>query len=293
MNFLNPVEATTHLLQTLYMSSLRDQVYFHGGALLDLGFADTRGYTHDSPRGDALYAITPFGNTGNYFVDLNRHFYRQQAIADLFLPTVHFHGSHLLKFGFDFEREAFHQKDVRHDYEVLRADNSIARFVTFAGSPFEAHKNFEGAQFLQDHWNPLDSLSIEVGVRAEWNEIVRDLEVAPRLSAAWAPRSLGGTKFSAGWGIYYDAIGLELIARQPAQMSFATFYLPGGPVLGPSPTSFQVYDRALSAPLYRSASFGVERKLPFDFYGKAGYTHRSTGNGFAFDPAVPESAGIV
>ena len=50
----------------IYMSTLRDQHYF-GGALLDVGFADTRGLLRNPPQGDMLYEITPSGNRGNYF----------------------------------------------------------------------------------------------------------------------------------------------------------------------------------------------------------------------------------
>jgi hypothetical protein len=288
LSFLSPVETTTNSRQTTFMSTLRDQQYFSGGALLDFGVADTRGFLHSLPQGDALFEITPFGNFGNYYVGLDRHFYRQQEVANLFLPTQHFRGTHLLKFGIDFEREAFHQESFFHPYEVLRADDSVSRYVTFAGNPFESHKNFESAQYIQDHWSLRDDLSIEAGIRAEWNEIVRNVEFAPRLAAAWAPRSLGGMKFSAGWGVYYDAISLELVARQPGLMSLNTFYMPGGVVEGPASTAFQVNDRTLAAPRYQTASAGVERKLRFDFYGKIGYTHRATDNGFTFDTAVPE-----
>jgi hypothetical protein len=273
----------------MFLSMLRDQQYFAGGALLEVGFADTRGMMHSQPQGTEIYQITPFGSLGNYFVNQDRHFYRQQAIANLFLPVLHFHGTHLLKFGIDFERESFHQETLRHDYEVLLADGTVTRLVTFSGSPFVHGKNFEGAQYIQDHWNPAKGLSLEAGVRAEWNDVVRDLEIAPRFSVAWAPRGLGGTKFSAGWGVYYDAIRLELITRQQDQTSFSTFFLPGGDIQGPVPTTFQVDQRTLRTPYYRTASISVERKLPFEFYVKSGYMHRAGANGLAFDPLVPET----
>ena len=146
---------------------------------------------------------------------------RESVSADL-----HLGGTHQLKFGIDFEREAFHQKVLRHDYEVLRDDNSVARYVQFAGNPFEARKNFEAAQYIQDPWTPREGLALEAGLRVEWNEIVRDLEVAPRFSMAWAPRLLRNTKFSAGWGVYYDAISLGLVTRQPDQVSLSTFFPP-------------------------------------------------------------------
>ncbi len=287
LSFLTPAETTLSHRQSLYMSTLRDQAYLGGGSLLDVGFADSRGMVRDLPQGNMLFEITPFGNRGNYFSTTDRHFYRQQWIANLFLPTLHLAGSHQLKFGIDFEREAFHQQVRRHDYEVLRDDNTVARYVTFEGNPFQQRKNFEGAEYVQDAWSPREGLTLEAGLRAEWNEIVRDLELEPRLAAAWSPKALGGTKFSAGWGIYYDAIGLDVITQQNDQVSLSTFYPPGAPAEGPVMTAFTANEQALRAPFSRTASFSVERRLPGAVYLRAGYTHRSGDHAFAFFPAMP------
>ena len=284
LSFLTPVETTTTHRQSLYMSTVRDQLYLAGGSLLDLGFADSRGALRNVPQGNQLFEITPFGDRGNYFTNQDRHFYRQQWVANLFLPTRHLLGTHQLKFGIDFEREAFHQETIRHDYEVLRDDNSVARYVTFAGSPFQARKNFEGAQYLQDAWTPRDGLVLEVGLRAEWNEVVRALELAPRIGVAWAPGHSHDTKFSAGWGVYYDSLSLGIVSRQQDQVSLSTFYLPGGLTEGPVITSFLANDRSLTAPYYQTASFMVERKLPHAFYIKSGFTRRAGNRGFTFLP---------
>ena len=289
LNILNPVETTTNIRQATYMSTIRDQHYF-GGALLDIGFADTRGQLNNPPRGDLIYEITPYGNRGNYFSGVNRHWYRQQGTGNLFLPTAHFHGEHHLKFGVDVERESFHQQVERHDYEVLRDDGSVARLVSFEGDPFQHRKNLEAAQYVQDHWMPLEGLTLEGGVRTEWNEVVRDLEVAPRVAVAWAPKALHGTKISAGWGVYYDSISLGTLARDQGQTSLSTFFLPDGTVQGPPvATSFVVIDRTLSTPRYQTANLTAERKMPFDFYAKAGYTWRAGGNGFVFETTTPQS----
>jgi len=289
LSFLTPAEATTNMRQLLFMSTLRDQHYFAGGALLDVGFADSRGLLRSEPQGTEIYQITPYGNRGNYFVNLDRHYYRQQGIANLFFPIVHFHGTHLFKAGTDLEREAFHQTTLRHDYEILQADNTLARYVTFEGSPFQRRKNFEGANYVQDHWTVREGLSVEAGLRAEWNEIVRKLEMAPRLSAAWAPAFLGGTKISAGWGMYYDAISLALFTSQQDQTSYATYYLPGGLMQGPVPTTFRIDEQSLKAPYESTASLSAERKLPFEFYGTASYMHRVGEDGFAFVPITPDT----
>ena len=288
LSILNPVETTTNIRQTTYMSTIRDQYYFNG-ALLDMGFADTRGMLRNPPQGNALYEITPSGNRGNYFSGVDRHWYRQQAMANLFLPALHLGGEHRVKFGMDVERESFHQQVDLHDYEVLRDDNSVARLVTFAGNPFQQRKNLESALYVQDHWTPRDGLAFDGGVRTEWNEVVRDLEVAPRAAVAWVPKKLRGTKISAGWGIYYDAIALGTLARDQGMTSYSTFYPPNGVAQGPVPTSFVVIDRTLTTPKYQTAHVTVERKLPFDFYGKASYTWRSSSNGFVFETLSPQS----
>ncbi len=290
LSIVNPAEATSTHKQRIYLTTIRDQAYF-GGALLDVGFADTRTALRQRPQGDRLYEITPFGRRGNYFIDLDRHSYRQQWTANAFLPKLHFGGTHELKFGVDFEREAFHQETLRRPYEVLRDDDSLARYVSFAGGPFQERKNFEGAQYVQDHWAPREGLALEAGLRLEWNEIVRDLELAPRFSAVWAPRPLLNTKFSAGWGVYYDAIGLGLIARQQDQVSLSTFYLPNGVASGPVVTEFRVTDRSLVAPYFHTASAGVERKLPFDFLAHVEYVRRSGDRGFVFVPSALDASG--
>jgi hypothetical protein len=286
LSFLNPVETTTNNRRMSIMSTLRDQAYLPGGILLEIGFADTRGLLRNLPQGTDLYQITPFGERGNYFVSLDRHFYRQQELANLFLPVKRFAGVHLVKFGIDLEREAFHQTVVRHDYEVLRDDLSVARYVTFTGSPYQHAKNFEGAEYVQDHWTLREDLTAEVGLRFEWNEIVRQLEVAPRLAGSWAPKSLGGAKFSAGWGVYYDPIALDIITRSQDQSSLATFFPTAGPPTGPVVTVFQVDEHALHTPYFRVASFGLERKIPFGFAAAAGYMRRSGVDGFTFENAA-------
>lgn len=296
LSFFNPIEATTSRAQTMYMSTIREQSYFAGGALLDAGFADTRGIVRAVPQGDELFQITPEGNRGNYFTGFDRHFFRQQWVANLFLPTLRLAGEHRLKFGLDFERKAFHQTVMRHDYAVIRDDRSVARYVTFEGSPFQARKNFEGAYYIQDSWSPRDGLLFETGVRAEWNEIVRDVQVSPRLAVAWAPKRLADTKFSAGWGVYYDSIPLDVVSRHQDQTSLATFYTPSGVAMGPVTTSFLVNDRALRAPFSRTASVAIERRLPGGLYLRSGLMQRTGHRGLTFMPRtrllapMPETA---
>jgi hypothetical protein len=288
LSFLDPLETTTTRRQDLYMYTFRDQMYFSGGLLLEVGFADTRSVLAQVPQGNSLYQITPTGARGNYFVDLDRHARRNQALANLFLPSFQARGPHQVKFGVDVERDSFHQHAIRHDYAVLRNDLSVARYVTFAGSPFQDRRNLQASQYVQDRWAPRDGLLIEGGLRADWNEIVRQVLWSPRLSFAWGPKWLHDAKIAGGYGIFYDALVLQILAQHQDQVSYSTFFLPTGlPAGAPVPTAFLVNDRALQVPRYRTASLSFERKIPLDFLARAAWLRREGSRGFDFVNSLP------
>jgi len=282
LSFLNPIETTVNNRNHLYVSTVRDQHYFGGGALIEVGFSATRGLVRQSPMGDQIFQILPFGQRGNYFEDVTRHFNRQQWLGNAFLPQLHWAGTHQFKAGVDLERTSFDRLVSRHPYEVLRNDMSVARLVTFVGNGQQGRENFEAAQYVQDRWTPREGLMIEAGLRAEWDEIVRDVLWSPRFSIAYAPGWLRETKLAAGFGVFHDSLTLSTLTQNQDQASLSTFYLPGGVMRGPVETAFLINDHALSAPRYRTLSFSAERKLPFDFYGKASFMHKVGSGGFTF-----------
>jgi hypothetical protein len=52
-------------------------------------------------------------------------------------------------------------------------------------------------------------------------------------------------------------------------------------------TQFEAYDNLLKVPYYQSVSAAVERKLPHQYYLKAGFTHRAGNRGLIFYPTIP------
>ncbi len=70
----------------------------------------------------------------------------------------------------------------------------------------------------------------------QWmNSRVNRIPAAPRLAAAWSPKWAGGARFSAGWGIFYDAItSMVVSARSRPALAF---YGPTGGRLACSSTN--------------------------------------------------------
>jgi len=120
---------------------------------------------------------------------------------------------------------------------------------------------------VHDHWAPLEGLSLQAGVRTEWNEVVRDLEVR-RAGRGVGAKEVARRQNLGGMGRLLRRHQPGYTGSRPGMTSYSTFYLPDGTVQGPVPTSFLVNNRTLSTPKYQTANVTVERKLPFDFYGR-------------------------
>ena len=210
--------------------------------------------------------ITPSGRSGNYFVDLARHTDRQQWLAGLFLPAFQARGSHRLRAGADLQRSGFDQYVARHDYRVLRNDGTVARNVSFIGDGRLSKRNFETAVYVQDSWTPQDGLLLELGVRTDWDQIVRTMLVSPRVAAAWSPSLMRDTKIAAGFGVFNDALNLQVLTMHQDQSSLTAFFSREGLPLGNVVRMGFVSDEAsLKVPRARTYSLSVERMLPRGF----------------------------
>jgi hypothetical protein len=293
LSIFDPVSTTINSRSSLYFASMKDQIYFAGGALTEIGFASSRIYSRQSPQGDQIFDILPIGERGNYFEALTQHSDREQWISNTYLPAIHRFGAHQLRFGVDVQRSGFNQSASRNEYRVLREDLSVARSVYFIGNGFTTKTSAQASEFIEDRWAPVEALMIEAGVRADWDNIVRNFQLSPRFSAAYAPKWLGGAKVSAGIGMFHDALNLGILGRQD-QVSVSSFYDPTGQLIrGPVETSFMVDRSVLRVPRSRILSFTVEKKLPFDLYGKASFIDRAGENGFSFVPELPLASGQV
>jgi len=135
-----------------------------------------------------------------------------------------------------------------------------------------------------DHWNPAKALTVDMGLRIQWNRVTGTAPPAPRIGAAWAPKALGGLKLSAGFGVYYDSATLSLLALSEEQSSLTTWYAPDGtPVGSPVQSIYTVNTRDLRTPRYTLASVSAEKALPWNFFGRVDLTSRQGSRGFAFD----------
>lgn len=296
---LDPVETTVNRRARQYFFNVRNQKYFGRGALLEVGAGLNRTFGREIPQGQGLYVYTPEGKHGNYFMDSLRRSARDQFIVNAFLPSFHAMGAHQFKSGIDLDRISYDQDIRRTGYEFLRSDGTPVRRTQFFGNGIVRRSNFESAAYLQDSWKARPDLLLEIGMRADWDEILRNWNPSPRFGFAWSPPRLGdNTRISGGYSTTYDATNLSYFARSEDQYSLTTYFRPNGVVdYGPSVSVFRAGPGGLRSPRYSNWTLTMDRRLPRNISLRAGYLRKYGSRGLTYynslQPGTPPPADAV
>ena len=280
----NPLETTLNETASVYLLTVKDQVLFHSGLLMEAGLGLSEFLGGVRPLGQQAYVVRPESTSGNYFESGDGRSSRLQGIANLFLPPRHWNGRHEFKVGLDVDRLTDHQAFERRPVLILREDGTLSDRITFAASSSFSRNNFEAGGYAQDRWSPSDRWLVEPGVRLDWDEVVRDVLVAPRLATTYLLSRRGDTKLAGGAGLYYDASSLDLLARALSGQRLDYFYDASGQTLvrPPVPTTFQVNARELKGPRFLNWSVGLDRKMPHAIFLRAQFVQKRGWNGWTY-----------
>jgi len=283
LSALDPIQTTVDRRGQQYFVDIKDQMYFHERTLFEIGFAANRNFGHEIPQGDGLYLLTPNGRGGNYYTNADRKAQRDQWLANLFLPSFTFLGSHQIKTGIDLDRVNYWQDIVRTGYETYRVDGTLLSRVLFGGSGLVSLPNVEVASYVQDSWRITPALLVEMGLRQDWDQKLGNVAFSPRFGFAWAPPETKETKISGGYAIVYDATNLRLFTPPLDQYSVGTVFREDGTIeRGPSVTAYMLDGRHLDTPRYENWTLGVEHRFPKTIYARFDYLRKRSENGFAY-----------
>jgi len=303
-------------VESVYLGSVKDQHYFAGGQLLETGFAYDQYNLQMTPYGTAPFFANPTTAGGSYYLGDETHARRWQALANLLLPSHPWHGRHDFKVGVDLDRISYDAQFARRPISFLSGSNVLTspdeclraeptgsfpctRYSTFSAAPLHQQYNAEVSAYAEDRWSLTNRLLIEPGVRLDWDEIVRQAEVSPRLAGTYVLDQAGNTKISAGIGLVYDATPIYLVARPFAGTRQDTFYSVPDPTCqvncvittGPILTTFSANRGLLEAPRFVNWSVAVEKKLPGAIYMKAEFLEKRGSRGFVFNTQNSAAAG--
>jgi hypothetical protein len=287
-----PLDTTLDSRDSAYLFTLKDQHLSPGGTLFELGGAFSKYRDSLQPLGTMQYVISPGQDSGNYFETTDGRAGRAQGIANIFLPPRSWQGRHEFKIGVDLDRLTDRQSYERRPIEIVRENGTLSQEIKFQnGAPF-TKDNFESSGYAQDRWSLSDRLLLEPGMRFDWDDVIRDFLVSPRLAATYLLSRSGNTKLSGGVGLFGDATNLDMLTRSLSGQRTDVFYNLVGQAGLPPPvvTSFQVDERILKFPRFTHSSLGVERRMPHSIYfqiqllekrGRDGWTFVNQGSGLS------------
>ncbi len=153
-----------------------------------------------------------------------------------------------------------------------------------AGLPYQVRQTFGavGANcavqnvgaFVQDHWSPARQLSIDFGVRYDFEHLPAPFHqdadnFSPRAGLAWHPAATWIVR--AGYGIFFDRYVLASL-NQPLQVNgVQAFEQVLGPAFAPVLPSIYRADSRLATPYSQQSNFAVEHVLARDLTATAAY----------------------
>ncbi len=298
----NPQASTPAVGQPAYQGSIKDQHYFARGTLFEVGFGFNRYDLNQISRGVDPYFISPETAVGSYYLTAHTRADRWQAKSNLYLRPREWHGRHDLKVGIDLDRLRYDADYIRNPISYLREGQPVgdclavphspcSRYSVFPGAPALTQHNAELSGYVQDRWLLAPRLLLEAGLRYDWDQLDRHSRLSPRLAATWVLDSSGNTKLSAGFGVFYDATAIFLLARPRAGTRTDYFFnQDGSPLDGPVLSSFTADLHSLQSPRILNESVALEHKLPAQIYLKMEYIRKRGIHGFVYDLTDPSAA---
>jgi hypothetical protein len=282
LSALDPVSTSVDHRSEQYFGSVKDQMYFGHGMVMDAGYAHMTTRAHERPQGSAFYVITPVGRKGNYFVNLDQESARDQVLVNLFLPSFTAAGTHQLKTGVDFDVLHYAQNARRTGFENYDRDGTLLSRTTFGGPGSLSLSNLQASSYVVDVWRLRSGLTLEYGIRQDWEHLVGRSVLSPRFAFAYSPFESDRTRFAGGYAVVHDASSLAMFARTLDQYSLTTRYSADGlPVDPPGVTVFSA-GRNYRSPRYSNVSLGAEHQFPHQIRFSASLLRRRGSEGFTY-----------
>jgi hypothetical protein len=258
----------THIFNASWM--LETQLFIHH---LEVTREPTEGGLGDFTLTFAPGMATAY--SGTFFLDVEREQYQYR----LSTAATTQQGRHTVKMGLDYTYQDYTGmntlRDIVLDFSPLLQDGTEdpgAQFVftyDYLTPEVTDRRDSEYAAYAQDTWEPNEHLTVQGGVRLDYQAMIEDLNVAPRIGIAIDPKGNGKSKILANWGRFYDRVFTDIVEIQNADglLQQQTYVIPTFGVYYydvPVGKIEYVTDGELEAPYKDSWTVGYEHALPWN-----------------------------
>lgn len=231
MDFFNPEPTTPEARTQNDTVTVADKLTILGG-VLENTFSVTRFDARVWGQGTQRYTMTPQGNSGSYFAQQDRRASRFSLAPVFSSAMVQWLGTHSFKTGGSAARSAEIGQVAESPIDLLDGQGRLFERIDFVGGQQFRMRDLETAVFGQDHWLVTPKLALDLGIRAETQQLSQSFRVAPRAGIAWTPFAHTGTVIRAGYGLFYDRLPLNVYSFDRYPMQSVSYFDAAGQLAG-------------------------------------------------------------
>ncbi|HTB12429.1 MAG TPA: TonB-dependent receptor [Bryobacteraceae bacterium] len=283
LNTFTPQPSTPDLHQRGYMVSLQHRLAINSDSLLLSQVSYKRFDVDLTPNSTAPYELRVETTTGGFF-DRQARQSGHTEWEEIYQRELRgFAGTNELKFGVDYVHDSYDGRIGLLPVTIIGVANVPLEQISFGpAARFNIPQNAI-AWFLADRWQPVQRLTIDLGLRFDRDSITDSVNAAPRAGFALMLTKDAKTVLKGGAGLFYDRVPMN-VASFPLLPSRTIAMLSADGGILSSESLVNEIPGGLSNP--RSLGWNVEldRQLSSAFVIRAGFQERNTVRDFVLDP---------
>ena len=284
MNTFRPPEVTPEFNQSGTSVGVQDRFAISSTLVLESTLAARWFEINVNTDGRQPMIYTPETQQGSFFNDQEREVRSVQWVEALSLTLDKWRGSHLFKFGLDFQDSHYNGTSVSRPVEIRRLDGSLAERSVPGGPTTQEVSAAELALFAQDRWRLGPRITVELGLRMDREDVVERVNWSPRGGVSIGVLPEGRGILRGGVGRFRQRTPLNVGAFGQFESRLATrFGLDGGP-LDPPVTFINVPASDLRTPEAVAGNVEWNQRFGRRVLFKANYLRRSGSHEYIVEP---------
>ena len=284
LSTFRPVETTPTFTQEGFSLGGIDRLILADNAVLESTVAGRFFEVDQKTRGTKPMVYAPQTQSGDFFSQQERNV-RSLQIVEALSISKDWAGQHVFKVGVDYQHSSFDGSSLSQQLDIVRLDGSLAERTTY--SPPTANPDvigYELAGFVQDRWRVNDRLILELGFRADRDDVVERVNYSPRAGLAVSILPDGRGILRGGIGKFAERTPLTVGAFTQFEVQTFSRFAANGAALAAPVTLTHVIDGELITPESVVQTAAWDQRFGRQFFFKAAYLHRTGSHAYVLDP---------
>jgi len=273
LNTFRPTPTTPEFSQSGLSAGYVDRFALGPDAVLESTVAFRKFEVNVNTENTVDMVYTPETQAGGFFNDQERNVTSIQWVESLTLSRD-WHGQHVFKFGTDLQHSRYDGFSFSRPVEVRRLDGSLAELTEWSGRSQQDVNGNEFGAYVQDRWRIGGRMTVEAGMRVDYDPVVGADNYSPRAGLALTILSDGRAILRGGYGKFVQRTPLNIEAFPTFEQRQVTRFAPDGSLLGPTILYRNVVGE-LRAPEAGVANMELDQRYGRRLLLKLAFLHRT------------------